>query len=119
MTISQPFYLGKYRVTQAQWQAVMGRNPLYFDDCSTDRDCTVDTISWEDAQVFIEELNRREGANVYRLPTEAEWEHVMLGDLMDWEYAYYGMIYYEINGRDRVFRGGSWGRLVCRLGVGV
>lgn len=72
--ISQPFYLGKYEVTQGQWAAVMGSYPSHFDDCG--RNCPVERVSWEDAQAFIAALNRREGVSVYRLPTEAEWEYV-------------------------------------------
>ena len=70
VTISQPFYLGKYEVTQAQWQAVMGNNPSYFSDCGGT--CPVEEVSWEDAQEFVAALNRQEGVTVYRLPTEAE-----------------------------------------------
>ncbi len=73
VTLSQPFYLGKYEVTQEQWQAVMGSNPSNFDECG--RTCPVERVSWQDAQGFIEELNLQEGVSVYRLPTEAEWEY--------------------------------------------
>ena len=73
VTLSQPFYLGKYEVTQEQWQAVMGDNPSYFSNCGAT--CPVEQVSWEDAQSFAEELNAREGVKAYRLPTEAEWEY--------------------------------------------
>jgi len=71
VTISKPFYLGKYEVTQAQWEAVMGQNP------SRNKDITkpVETVSWADVRVFIQKSNKKEGGNKYRLPTEAEWEH--------------------------------------------
>ena len=72
VTISQPFYLGKYEVTQGQWQAVMGNNPSYYSACGSN--CPVG-VSWEDVQAFLVALNRKEGVNVYRLPTEAEWEY--------------------------------------------
>ena len=71
--ISQPFYLGKYEVTQGQWRAVLGNNPSQFTDCGDA--CPVENVSWEDAQVFIAALNEREGVTAYRLPTEAEWEY--------------------------------------------
>ena len=73
VTISQTFYLGKYEVTQEQWEAVMGSNPSYFFRCGST--CPVEQVSWEDVQGFIEELNQREGVGRYRLPTEAEWEY--------------------------------------------
>ena len=81
--ISKPFYIGKYEVTQGQWEAVMGttleqqqilRNrhvplngvgpdyPMYF-------------VNWEDAVAFTQRLNTMEGTKRYRLPTEAEWEY--------------------------------------------
>ena len=72
VTIGQPFYLGKYEVTQAQWRAVMGNNPSYFSNCDT---CPVEQVSWDDVQDFIERLNTREGVTTYRLPSEAEWEY--------------------------------------------
>ena len=75
VTISQRFYLGKYEVTQGQWQAVMGRerfNSFHSTGCSN---CPVSWISWADAQAFIAALNRQEGVETYRLPTEAEWEY--------------------------------------------
>ena len=72
VAISQGFYLGKYEVTQAQWEAVMGNNPSSFRGCG---DCPVERVSWEDAQAFIRKLNEMEGENHYRLPSEAEWEY--------------------------------------------
>jgi formylglycine-generating enzyme required for sulfatase activity len=74
VTISQPFYLGKYLVTQGQWEAVMGKenNPSQF---KGDANRPVEHVSWEDVQQFIDMLNTREGGTQYRLPTEAEWEY--------------------------------------------
>ncbi|MDR2668611.1 MAG: formylglycine-generating enzyme family protein [Desulfovibrio sp.] len=71
VTVSKPFYLGKYVVTQEQWTAVMGNNPSEFKS----RNNPVEQVSWLDAQVFIKRLNAAEGHNRYRLPTEAEWEY--------------------------------------------
>ena len=56
VTLSQPFYLGKYEVTQGQWEAVMGDNPSDFSGCGSN--CPVENVSWEDAQEFIVRLNR-------------------------------------------------------------
>jgi formylglycine-generating enzyme required for sulfatase activity len=72
VTISQPFYLGKYPVTQAQWEAVMANNPSYF---KGKPNCPVEHVSWDDVQVFLHRLNEREGSSGCRLPTEAEWEY--------------------------------------------
>ena len=72
VTISQPFYLGKYEVTQAQWKVVMGTNPSRFTD---DPNLPVENASWEDVQKFIRRLNAIERGTKYRLPTEAEWEY--------------------------------------------
>ncbi len=71
VTISKPFYLGKYEVTQAQWMAVMGNNPSKFKGDNN----PVEMVFWNDAQEFIKRLNAREGHTRYRLPTEAEWEY--------------------------------------------
>ena len=69
--ITQPFYLGKYEVTQKQWTAIMGNNPSQF----RGNDRPVENVSWNDVQEFIRRLNGLEGTNKYRLPTEAEWEY--------------------------------------------
>ena len=68
---SRGFWLGKYEVTQGQWEAVMGYNPSRFK--GTDR--PVENVSWEAVQQFIGALNQAEGRAIYRLPTEAEWEY--------------------------------------------
>jgi formylglycine-generating enzyme required for sulfatase activity len=65
------FQIGKYPVTQAQYQAVMGNNPSRF---SGNPQNPVETINWFDAQEFCEKLSQLTGKN-YRLPTEAEWEY--------------------------------------------
>ena len=71
--LTKGFYLGKYEVTQAQWEAVMGNNPSGFTDCGGD--CPVEQVSWVQVQDFIGRLNARSGGGSYRLPTEAEWEY--------------------------------------------
>jgi formylglycine-generating enzyme required for sulfatase activity len=65
-----PFAIGKYPVTQAQWKAVMGKNPSSFKG----DDLPVENVSWEDANEFIKRLNQKTGLQ-FRLPTEAEWEY--------------------------------------------
>lgn len=66
------FQIGRYEVTQAQWQEVMGKNPSGFKKCGLE--CPVEQVSWNDVQNFIRNLNEQTGMN-YRLPTEAEWEY--------------------------------------------
>lgn len=66
------FYIGKYEITQFQWQTVMGSNPSFFKKCG--QKCPVENISWADANRFIKKLNSLSG-KTYRLPTEAEWEY--------------------------------------------
>jgi len=84
VTINYSFYMGKYEVTQAQWQSVMGNNPSYFKDCGGN--CPVEQVSWDDAQSFINKLNESNDGFRYRLPTEAEWEYAcragMTGDYL-------------------------------------
>ncbi|HIJ83410.1 MAG: hypothetical protein HW380_200 [Magnetococcales bacterium] len=67
------FEMGKYEVTQGQWQAVMGANPSGFTSCGDQ--CPVEKVSWDDVQGFISRLNGRRDGCTYRLPTEAEWEY--------------------------------------------
>jgi len=73
VTLTQAFYMQTTEVTQGQWKSVMGNNPSDFNSCGDD--CPVETVSWEDAQEFIEKLNLHENTNRYRLPTEAQWEY--------------------------------------------
>ena len=69
--ITQSFQIGKYEVTQQQWQAVMGSNPSGFKGATL----PVETVSWDDVQGFLQRLNARNDGYRYRLPTEAEWEY--------------------------------------------
>ena len=52
--IRRSFWLGKYEVTQSEWQGVMGTNPSKFSGCGPD--CPVERVSWNDAQDFIRRL---------------------------------------------------------------
>ncbi len=67
------FYIGKYEVTQGQWQEIMGNNPSKFSNCGDN--CPVERVSWNDVREFIGKLNSHSEGNKYRLPTEAEWEY--------------------------------------------
>lgn len=71
VTLTRGFWLGKYEVTQRQWESVMGMNPSYFKGA----DRPVEQVSWEDLQVFIRAVRRANPELVIRLPTEAEWEY--------------------------------------------
>ncbi len=70
------YRIGKYEVTQGEWEAVMGSNPSYYKDCG--ENCPVETVSWKEVQDYIAKLNAKTG-KTYRLPTEAEWEYACLG----------------------------------------
>jgi formylglycine-generating enzyme required for sulfatase activity len=72
VTIKNPFYIGKYEVTQEQWRAIMGDNLSWFTGSDN---LPVDRVSWRDVQEFIAKLNDKEGVAKYRLPSEAEWEY--------------------------------------------
>ena len=67
----QGFWLGKYEVTQGQWQKVMGNNPSHF---KKGGNYPVEQVSWNDAKEFISRLNGM-GSAKFRLPMEAEWEY--------------------------------------------
>jgi formylglycine-generating enzyme required for sulfatase activity len=103
VTITQGFYLGRYELTQEQWTSVMGTTPWSGQDYVQERASNPAAfISWDDIQAFIGVLNETEGSEVYRLPTEAEWEYVCrAGTTTLWsfgddesvlgEYAWYGV----------------------------
>jgi formylglycine-generating enzyme required for sulfatase activity/tetratricopeptide (TPR) repeat protein len=65
-----PFYIGKFPITQAQWNVLMGRNPSRFKNAKR----PVENVSWYDALEFCERLSKKTG-HPYRLPSEAEWEY--------------------------------------------
>ncbi|MFN6541064.1 MAG: SUMF1/EgtB/PvdO family nonheme iron enzyme [Nostoc sp. EkiNYC01] len=64
------FFMGRYEVTQAQYQAIMGRNPAEFKG----EKLPVEQVSWDDAVEFCQKLSQKTG-KTYRLPSEAEWEY--------------------------------------------
>jgi len=68
------YHIGRYEVTQEEWQAVMGDNPSRFRDPKR----PVEFVSWNECQVFINKLNEMTGRN-FRFPTEAEWEFAARG----------------------------------------
>ena len=70
VTLTKPFYMGKYEVTQEQWEAVMEDN----ESDTKGAKLPVTNVSWEDCQKFIKKLNAKTDGG-YRLPTEAEWEY--------------------------------------------
>ena len=76
VTITKGFYLGKVELTQGQWEAVMGTTPWSGRDYVQENPNNPAVyISWNDVQAFIVKLNETEGSEVYRFPTEAEWEY--------------------------------------------
>ena len=85
VTLSKGFYLGKYEVTQAQYEAVMTGNTDSLSATPSTRyngnaNRPVETVSWDDIQIFLSRLNAQQSGNIpagwsYVLPTEAEWEY--------------------------------------------
>jgi formylglycine-generating enzyme required for sulfatase activity/predicted Ser/Thr protein kinase len=65
-----PFFMGKYPITQEQYEAVMGNNPSDFKG----KKRPVEQVSWDDANEFCQKLSQKTGKK-YRLPSEAEWEY--------------------------------------------
>ena len=85
VTLTNDYYMGKYEVTQALWQAVMGSNPSEYKGDNL----PVETVSWNDCQKFISKLNSLTG-RMFRLPTEAEWEYAARGGKESRGYQYSG-----------------------------
>ena len=84
VTLTQGFYLGKYEVTQAQYEAVMtgvtGDLNATPSNWHGNPNRPVEKVSWNDAQVFLSRLNAQQSANIpagwaYVLPTESQWEY--------------------------------------------
>ena len=85
VTLTNDYYMGKYEVTQALWQSVMGSNPSEFKG----DDLPVEQVRWNDCQEFINKLNSMTGRK-FRLPTEAEWEYAARGGKKSRGYQYSG-----------------------------
>jgi formylglycine-generating enzyme required for sulfatase activity len=73
VNITKPFYMGQYKVTQQQWEAVMGANP----STAKDPKNPVERVNWDDCQAFLKKLNGKFGSQTvkFSLPTEAQWEY--------------------------------------------
>ena len=71
VTISKPFYMGAYLVTQEQYEQVMGKNPS---ESNKGPQYPVENVNWYDADEFCKKLSQQTGKNVH-LPTEAQWEY--------------------------------------------
>jgi formylglycine-generating enzyme required for sulfatase activity len=108
VTLTRGFWLGVTPVTQAQWQAVMGKNPSHFKG----DDRPVDSVSWEDCQEFCKHLTQKDSKR-YRLPTEAEWEYACragtttafsFGDTVSTDQANYDGNYTYGKGKKGVYR---------------
>ncbi|WP_307786209.1 formylglycine-generating enzyme family protein [Okeania sp. KiyG1] len=66
----QPFYMSKYPITQAQYQAIMGENPSDVEGENRPVEC----VSWYNATEFCQKLSQKTG-KTYRLPSESQWEY--------------------------------------------
>ncbi|MDP8206115.1 MAG: formylglycine-generating enzyme family protein [Candidatus Electryonea clarkiae] len=71
VTLSYGFWMGKYEVTQSEWQAVLGYNPSIFRGGIR----PVESVSWNDVQEFTNALNMNLPSSIWRLPSESEWEY--------------------------------------------
>ena len=99
--IRRGFELGRFEVTQGQWQSVMGRNPSWDSRCGPN--CPVTNVSWDDTQGFIARLNADGGPYEYRLPTEAEWEYAARAGTTTDRYGDLGAIaWHSGNSGDRI-----------------
>jgi formylglycine-generating enzyme required for sulfatase activity len=81
VTITRPFLLARYEVTQQLWRTIMGTSPSTFASCGSE--CPVESVTYQDVLLFLQRLNEKSRATAtpdapgfrYRLPTEAEWEY--------------------------------------------
>ena len=102
VTLTKPFYIGKYEVTQEQWQVVMGHNPSELKGAKL----PLTNASWGMCQDFIKKLNDKTNGG-YRLPTEAEWEYACRAETTT---AYF--FGNEITPKDANFGGSNIGKAV-------
>lgn len=83
--ILSSFSIGKYEVTQEEWEAIMGQNPSVFKRPKQ----PIKGVSWDDCRKFLIRLNGLTGLH-FRLPTEAEWEYAARGGKYSKGYKYSG-----------------------------
>jgi formylglycine-generating enzyme required for sulfatase activity/tRNA A-37 threonylcarbamoyl transferase component Bud32 len=123
--IKEDFEIAVHDVTQGQWQAIMGSNPSCFSRKGGFRNSVLDisdeelklfpaeSVSWDDAQEFIQKLNEkyRESGYLYRLPSEAEWEYVCRGGATSLEecshHFYFDRPTNDLSSRQANFNGSS------------
>lgn len=110
------FFIGRYEVTQEEWEAVMGNNPSNFKGVKK----PVENISWNDCKTFIRKLNAITGLG-FRLPTEAEWEYAARGGNSSLGYIFPGandigsVAWYDSNSGDQTHNVGT--KLPNELGL--
>lgn len=86
VTLTKGYWIGKFEVTQKQWQSVMGNNPSHFKG----DDLPVECVSWNDCQEFFEKVNSMNPALRVSLPTEAQWAFAARGGTRSLGFEYAG-----------------------------
>ena len=86
VVIDQPYYIGKFEVSQGEWKKIMTTNPSYFQGDKVDGSADqypVESVRFKDVQSFIRQLNKLDSVYTYRLPTEFEWEYAARAGAQD------------------------------------
>lgn len=96
VTLTKGYFIGATEVTQAQWEAIMGKNPSAQKEYNgkEDKQLPVTNITWVEAQTFVKKLSEQSGYT-FRLPTEAEWEYAARGASKSFGHQYSGSLYLD------------------------